>query len=75
VLILHVAGHPETTAQSQRLVKALQEVGVSARAYPAQGKDHVTLNDDLGTPGDEASKHLFAFVRGCLPMGPQSVHP
>ena len=25
VLILHVAGHPETTAQSQRLVKALQE--------------------------------------------------
>jgi acetyl esterase/lipase len=75
VLILHVAGHPETTAQSQRLVMALGEAGVPARAYAAEGKDHVTLNDDLGTPGDEASKHLFAFMRGCLPMGPLSVHP
>lgn len=75
VLILHVAGHPETTAQSRRLVQALREAGVPARAHAAEGKDHATLNDDLGTPGDEASKHLFAFLRGCLPMGPLSVHP
>ena len=52
-LILHVADHPETTAQSQRLVKALKEAGVSAKAYPAEGKNHTTINADLGTPGDE----------------------
>jgi len=61
-LLLHVAGHPETTAQAQRLAKAPQGAGVPARAYAGQGKDHHTLCDDLGTPGDEPSKELFAFV-------------
>src|SRR6516165_8519212 len=46
-LILHVADHPETTAQSHRLVKALQESGVTARAYPAKHKNHGTINADL----------------------------
>ena len=66
VLILHVAGHPETTAQSQRFVKVLQDAGVSARAYPAQGKNHGTINADLGKPGDEPTKELFEFVMGVL---------
>jgi acetyl esterase/lipase len=74
-LILRVAGHPETTAQSQRLVKALREVGVSARDYPAQGKNHGTINADLGKPDDEPSNALFAFVRGCLAVSPFSVPP
>jgi acetyl esterase/lipase len=69
VLILHVAGHPETTAQSQRLVKALQEAGLPAKAYPAQGKNHGTINSDLGKPGDEPSKELFEFVEGQLAKG------
>src|SRR5262249_42841804 len=51
-LILHVADHPETKAQSQRLAKALQAAGVSAQAYPADGKNHTTINNDLGLPGD-----------------------
>ena len=66
VLILHVAGHPETTAQSQRLVKALQEAGVPARAYPAQGKNHGTINADLGKPGDAPTREFFDFVEGIL---------
>jgi hypothetical protein len=74
-LILHVADHPETTAQSQRLAKALREVSVSARAYPAKGKNHGTINADLGKPDDEPTKELFAFVRRCLETGPLSVHP
>jgi acetyl esterase/lipase len=61
-LILHVADHPETTAQSQRLVKALHEAGILARAYPAKGKDHGTINVDLGKPDDEPTKALFEFV-------------
>jgi acetyl esterase/lipase len=66
LLILHVADHPETKGQSQRLVKALQEAGYSAKAYPAEGKNHVTLNDDLGTPDDKATKALFEFTDGIL---------
>jgi acetyl esterase/lipase len=74
-LILHVAGHPETTAQSQRLAKALLAARLPARAYPAKGKNHGTINADLGKPDDEPSEELLAFARGCLPMGPLSVHP
>ena len=66
VLILHLAGHPETTAQSQRLVKALQEAGVPAKAYPAQGKNHGTINAGLGKPGNALTKELFEFVDGIL---------
>jgi arylformamidase len=66
VLILHVADHPETKMQSQRLAKALQEAGVSATAYPADGKTHETINADLGLPDDKPTKELFDFLDGVL---------
>ena len=66
VLILHVAEHPETRMQSQRLAKVLQEAGFTAKAYPAQNKDHRSINADLGLPDDEPTKVLFEFVDGVL---------
>jgi acetyl esterase/lipase len=65
-LILHVADHPETRGQSERLVKALKEVGVAASAFPADGKDHTTINADLGKPNDALTTALFEFVDGAL---------
>ena len=65
-LILHVADHPETKGQSQRLAKALEGVGVSARTYPAEGKTHVTIDADLGRAGDEPTKAMFDFLAGVL---------
>jgi acetyl esterase/lipase len=66
ILILHVADHPETKLQSQRLAKALQEAGVLARAYPAEGKTHETINADLGLPDDKPTRELFEFLDGLL---------
>jgi len=65
-LILHVADHPETGGQSQRLATALKEAGVSAAAFPAGGKNHGTINSDLGKPGDVPTKALFEFLDGAL---------
>jgi acetyl esterase/lipase len=65
-LILHVADHPETRGQSQRLAKALQEAGVPAKAYPAEGKTHTTINNDLGQPDDKPTQALFEFLGGVL---------
>jgi arylformamidase len=65
-LLLHVADHPETKAQSRRLVKALQEVGVAAKAYPAEGKTHGTINADLGVRDDKPTQALFDFLSGVL---------
>ncbi len=65
-LILHVADHPETRGQSQRLVKALQAAGVPAAAYPAEGKNHTTINADLGLPDDRPTQALWEFLARSL---------
>lgn len=62
VLILHVAEHPETRLQSERLVKALQEAGAIASAFPAPNTEHVKLDADLGRPGDAPTQALFDFL-------------
>jgi acetyl esterase/lipase len=65
-LVLHVANHPETKAQSQRLAEALRAAGVPAKAYPAEGKTHDTINSGLGQPDDKPTKALFEFLDGAL---------
>jgi arylformamidase len=65
-LILHVAEHSETNGQSQRLAMALQEAGVSAKAFPVEGKTHDTINSDLGKTDDQPTKALFEFLDGVL---------
>jgi len=61
-LILHVADHPETKAQSNRLVEVLQKADISARAFPAEGKNHTTINAELGLPHDKPTVALFEFL-------------
>ena len=65
-LILHVSDHPETKMQSQRLVKVLEAVGISAKAYPAEGKNHTTINNDLGLADDRPTQEMFSFLNGVL---------
>ena len=61
-----MATNPETKGQSQRLVKVLQAAGISAKAYPADGKSHTTINADLGLPDDQPTQALFEFLGGVL---------
>ena len=65
-LILHVADHPETKMQSQRLVKVLQAAGISAKAYPAEYKNHTTINVDLGLAEDRPTQEMFGFLNAVL---------
>ncbi len=61
-LILHVADHPDTSAQAFRLGAVLKEAGVSVRVFGAKETYHVKLNDDLGVEGDGGTKALAEFV-------------
>ena len=64
-LILHVAGHPETGSQSQLLTKALgSKPAVPVKAFAAEGKNHETLNDDMGTADDKPTQAVFEFLEG-----------
>jgi acetyl esterase/lipase len=65
-LILHVAGHPETGGQSQRLVKELRAAGISATAYPSEGKTHGSINADLGKVDDKPTIELYSFLEKVL---------
>jgi acetyl esterase/lipase len=65
-LILHVTGHPDTTAQAQRLGAALKEAGIQANVFGAKDTDHTKLNDNLGVVGDAATNELFSFVDAAL---------
>jgi arylformamidase len=63
-LILHVADHPDTSAQAQRLGAVLKEAGIPTTVFGAKDTNHVKLNDHLGLPDDPATKALFEFVAG-----------
>jgi arylformamidase len=65
-LILHVAEHPDTTAQAQRLAAALKGAGVPATVFGATETYHSKISADLGLPDDPSTKALFAFVAGAL---------
>jgi arylformamidase len=65
-LILHVADHPDTAAQAQRLGNVLKDAGISAQVFGAQATNHTRLDANLGTPNDPATKALFEFVNEAL---------
>lgn len=61
-LILHVAGHPDTTAQAQRLGRVLAAAGVAAKVYAGRETTHAKINADIGLPDDPATKEIADFM-------------
>jgi acetyl esterase/lipase len=65
-LIVHVAEHPDTSAQAQRLANVLKETGISVTVFGGRETTHNKINDDLGLPDDPCTKVLLEFVTGAL---------
>jgi acetyl esterase/lipase len=65
-LILHVAEHPDTTAQARRFAAVLQKANVPVTVFGARDTTHGRLNDQLGVAGDPATAALWSFVRRTL---------
>jgi acetyl esterase/lipase len=65
-LVLYVAGHPDTTAQAQRLGNVLKEAGVPVTLFGARETTHSKINADLGRTDDPATKALFEFLDRAL---------
>ena len=61
-LILHVAEHPDTSAQAQRLESVLKESGIPVKRFAARETTHNKINENLGLPEDASTKALFDFV-------------
>jgi acetyl esterase/lipase len=65
-LILHVAGHPDVTAQAQRLGNALKASGIPVTVFGARETTHSKINADLGKPDDPTTKALIGFLDKAL---------
>src|SRR5439155_7920900 len=61
-LIMHVADHPDTSAQAQRLASSLENAGIPVTVYGARESTHNKINADIGVPDDPGTKALFDFV-------------
>lgn len=66
-LILHVAEHPDNSAQAQRMGAVLKEAGIPVRVFGAKETSHDKINENLGLPADPATEALFQFVDERLP--------
>jgi arylformamidase len=65
-LILHVAEHPDVSAQAERLANSLKAADISVKRFPARETTHNKLNEDLGLFDDPPTKALFEFVAEVL---------
>lgn len=63
-LILHVSGHPDVSAQAQRLGKVLKDAGVPVTVFGAPETTHTRINANLGQADDPSTKALFEFLGG-----------
>lgn len=61
-LILHVAGHPDTTAQAQHFGNVLKKAGIPVTVFGGKETTHQKLNEDLGLPNDAATKAVTEFL-------------
>ncbi len=66
ILILHVAEHPDTSAQARRLGNVLKDAGLPVTVFGARDTTHGKINADLGTPDDPSTKALFEFLGSAL---------
>ena len=65
-LILHVAGHPDVSAQAVRLGSVLKDAGLPVTVFGAKETTHTKISADLGLPDDLATKALFEFLDTAL---------
>jgi arylformamidase len=65
-LILHIAGHPDTTAQARRMANVLEASRIPVKVVAGREATHASINDNIGAPNDPVTKELFAFVADAL---------
>lgn len=62
-LIFHVATRHDSKVTSRALADALLAAGGQAKVHAAEGKNHGTINRDIGEPGDDVTAELLTFLR------------
>jgi arylformamidase len=64
--ILYVSGHPDTSAQAQRLGAVLKEAKIAVKLFGVKETTHNKINSDIGLADDAATKALLDFLQDAL---------
>jgi len=65
-LVLHLAEHPDVSAQALRLGAALRAASVPVTVHGQRGTDHIRINAEIGTPDDPVTEVLERFLEPLL---------
>lgn len=65
-LILHVADHPDVTAQARRFGAVLEEAGIPVTIHGQRDTSHTRINAEIGTEGDPVTAAVSKFLDECL---------
>lgn len=61
-LIFYVADRRDSKLQSQSLAESLRKSGITASAVAAENKNHMTINREIGSAGDQPTEQIFTFL-------------
>jgi acetyl esterase/lipase len=64
-LILHVADHPDVSAQAQRLESVLKSADIPVKRFAARETNHSKLNENLGLPDDPRRRRCSSLSMRC----------
>lgn len=65
-LVIHVADHPDNSAQARRLAAVLKAAEVPVTVFGGKETNHTKINAFIGTEGDATTKALDEFVTRIL---------
>jgi len=65
-LLFHVGMREDSREQAGLLAGKLREAGGKAMTSHVRAKNHMTINRELGLPGDEPTEKVFEFLKGVL---------
>lgn len=65
-LVIHVADHPDNSAQARRLAAVLKAAEVPVTVFGGKETNHSKINAFIGTEGDATTKALDEFVTRIL---------
>lgn len=66
-LIFYAVENGEGLANGQEMAKALTAAGVENWLVAAEGRNHNTIVNDIGTPGDPVTGRIMAFLEATKP--------
>lgn len=64
-LIIPIAGREITQTQSKHLAAMIKKTGGHAEVFVAKNRSHMTLNKQIGNPGDVPTQEIMKFLKKC----------